>query len=1193
MAEISVVWLLALGVFLVVVSSAVLAVSQWNWLSPVGQYAILLVYTLAFGMAGLWTSRREQLRLTGQMLQIATLLIVPVNVWMMDGLRLWRSPLGWAVMALASLMLIGLNGCLLRGSTRLTQLNSLGLIGVHWGWSLPGWPLLLTYLGVGGTALLQAIGQAHPPSPRDHQAQPVVPSVGWLPSSTIAIAVASLLLVGRALGSAGILIQQLGLAIGLGGWLLVWLQRASAHPPGRIAGAALLVLGWAVSLLPHPPAGVQGLDPLWQTLGVSGLALAVVLERLWRTRSLPLLLMAWAIGLQTYALLRVLLPFSLRYSLISYVTEWAGLRSGAWELLGLGFFPYVVLTVLVAVYWRRQQQPLLAQRSEQLALVWGVLLAIPSSFNPLVRAIYSSLAAGLLGLLLGQRRQRLSQWPLGRASQFVLLTQATSLLAGFSWVLWLWPQLSAATWAWILLGSALVQWVWAVLSRDRAWQASGWYLGLALAAWSYPLLLQAIELERGLMVNWQGGAVYAGLPWLLVPTALTGLSYVPRFYGAQRANGLSTVAVVLGLILGFTRLTPFIITLGVSTLVMVGNTQRLGSRFSAALTVGLGLGWFSLQGWSLLGKFEARWYLVWAAGLVGLLWWVWDRWGAWGDRRSGSQADLYRPVLDAWAMGIALLQGGLLSLVILFSITYADSLPWRHLTGAIGLTLGAVAYRTYRQPRVWGWWGLAWAAALLINAVAEWLDLPMADRVIASLALGWGSQWLGDGWVARRAQLLSPAQSLAWHGIPLLYALLACLLAHAEFSALSGGVMAGVAVIVLGVGRRQAELKPLRYLGLVGFSIAAYEVLLYWLTQRSAIGIATALILLAALATVIGLAQSGLQRQLATYLRLEPPDLDGVIGLHWSLGSLLALLALPLGLSGMGLWIATGTLAALALVASGQGRRQGIWIYPALAQALWALATLVHQLWPQLSLSQWCATLASGLALIAYRCPWRRWGWPLLPWQGASTLLPGAVVGLSTGGVNIPSLLLTAGFYSAIAGLGGRVRLSYVGLGLALWAGWRWFLQLHLSDPLWYVALVSGVVLTIVRLDPQLQAESAQETRHWLRCLALGLVCLTAFYQPSGTGWLRGWLTIVAGLGLGGVGLVLRSRAYLYVGTLTFMAAVLRQLWLFIADQSLVLWLGGIGLGLLLIWIAATFESRRTQAMAWMQYWSQELASWE
>ena len=58
MAEFSLMWLLFLGVFMVVVSSGVLAVSQWRQFPHLGQYLILLSYTLAFWVASAWTGRR-------------------------------------------------------------------------------------------------------------------------------------------------------------------------------------------------------------------------------------------------------------------------------------------------------------------------------------------------------------------------------------------------------------------------------------------------------------------------------------------------------------------------------------------------------------------------------------------------------------------------------------------------------------------------------------------------------------------------------------------------------------------------------------------------------------------------------------------------------------------------------------------------------------------------------------------------------------------------------------------------------------------------------------------------------------------------------------------------------------------------------------------------------------------------------
>ncbi|WP_080806966.1 hypothetical protein [Halomicronema hongdechloris] len=73
--ELSVIWLLGLGVFLVVLSSAVLAATQWSRFTGVGQYLVLWGYTLAFWGASR-VSDRPQLRLTHHTLAITTLLLV-------------------------------------------------------------------------------------------------------------------------------------------------------------------------------------------------------------------------------------------------------------------------------------------------------------------------------------------------------------------------------------------------------------------------------------------------------------------------------------------------------------------------------------------------------------------------------------------------------------------------------------------------------------------------------------------------------------------------------------------------------------------------------------------------------------------------------------------------------------------------------------------------------------------------------------------------------------------------------------------------------------------------------------------------------------------------------------------------------------------------------------------------------------
>jgi hypothetical protein len=56
--------------------------------------------------------------------------------------------------------------------------------------------------------------------------------------------------------------------------------------------------------------------------------------------------------------------------------------------------------------------------------------------------------------------------------------------------------------------------------------------------------------------------------------------------------------------------------------------------------------------------------------------------------------------------------------------------------------------------------------------------------------------------------------------------------------------------------------------------------------------------------------------------------------------------------------------------------------------------------------------------------------------------------------------------------------------------------------------------------------------------------------------------------------------------------AVLRQSWVFISNYSMLLWVLGIGLGVLLIWAAATFEARRAQTIALVKYWVGELDRW-
>ncbi|MEM9980477.1 MAG: hypothetical protein AAF808_22865, partial [Cyanobacteria bacterium P01_D01_bin.2] len=148
--EISVIWLLFLGVFLVVVSSGVLAASQWQSFSPIGQYAILFTYTFMFWGASVWAQRQAHLQTTARMLALTTLLLIPVNFWMMDALRVLGSSIGIGVGGVAAIALTFLPFKLL--THRSNTLNLVGLSWLHWAWGLGLWPLIATYVGTVGTA---------------------------------------------------------------------------------------------------------------------------------------------------------------------------------------------------------------------------------------------------------------------------------------------------------------------------------------------------------------------------------------------------------------------------------------------------------------------------------------------------------------------------------------------------------------------------------------------------------------------------------------------------------------------------------------------------------------------------------------------------------------------------------------------------------------------------------------------------------------------------------------------------------------------------------------------------------------------------------------------------------------------------------------------------------------------------------
>jgi uncharacterized membrane protein len=76
-------------------------------------------------------------------------------------------------------------------------------------------------------------------------------------------------------------------------------------------------------------------------------------------------------------------------------------------------------------------------------------------------------------------------------------------------------------------------------------------------------------------------------------------------------------------------------------------------------------------------------------------------------------------------------------------------------------------------------------------------------------------------------------------------------------------------------------------------------------------------------------------------------------------------------------------------------------------------------------------------------------------------------------------------------------------------------------------------------------------------------------------------------------GLMFRVRAFLYLGTGTFLLNAIERL-IFLNTLSFFMRsLVGLTVGIFLIWIAATFETRREQIVTFVQNWLVELKQWE
>ena len=229
------------------------------------------------------------------------------------------------------------------------------------------------------------------------------------------------------------------------------------------------------------------------------------------------------------------------------------------------------------------------------------------------------------------------------------------------------------------------------------------------------------------------------------------------------------------------------------------------------------------------------------------------------------------------------------------------------------ITLGLVYRTCYKVPAdspqitpFWQEWGIAWGIELVTSGVVLFTNGSAIELAIANIALGFGSQLLGDWWIARTGQTTYP---LSWHLIPLVYGGMGSLLRWGMAADFSGLLSLSTALIGIGVGRRsqgvQLLLRLLTYLSMAGVTFAAYELLYYQLIDNvagrnfsnlllgsssmgSSVNFNTyggdSLILLGILGCSLAYLSQWFQRWLMRYLKLSNRELNISAHLHWLMG---------------------------------------------------------------------------------------------------------------------------------------------------------------------------------------------------------------------------------------------------------------------------------------------------------------------
>jgi hypothetical protein len=519
---------------------------------------------------------------------------------------------------------------------------------------------------------------------------------------------------------------------------------------------------------------------------------------------------------------------------------------------------------------------------------------------------------------------------------------------------------------------------------------------------------------------------------------------------------------------------------------------------------------------------------------------------------------------------------------------------WQYLLASCLVGI-AIIYRYWQQPNNLAVYGVAWTLEIIVaRTIAIDRSLSFA---IANIGLGLLSLLITN-WLPTFRSRLSGLISLDI--IPLLYACAAIFGRLNFFTAWTGLITLGTAIIGICVGDRRQEWKPITFIAVAAISVGVYELVIYQMLLSKGGSAADGFTILALVTAAIALIYRifgwfWAKREDSKFFNLTTTEIVLIAHLHWAIASLLKIRAAAIALDTSANLTPISITISLLLGAYAIMQARDInsksdwWVYVGLVEIA-ATAVYARLIWTQLSIiDPFRAIIVCIVALAIYQMPWQSLGWRSTPWHRFALAMPAVTALLTASTVSYFSLLVVAVFYARIA-IGQRnLRWSYVSLWFIDWGLTKFLVEYNFTDIIWYVLIIGLSLLYIAQFDPVLMTANQRKNRHYLRVFASGIICLTALLFHQDTGLIPSLIslvTIFAGLGV-------RIRAFLFVGTITFVLTVFYQLVILVFNYSFLKWVIGLFAGIILISIAANFERRKVQIMTVLQNWFEQLREWQ